>query len=80
MSVETVLVAQVVLTLRSVFLDRDSFMLITTEHNRIYAVTGKNRTITSCFCMISISQLILGLYITIHAATRGGESVIKCHP
>jgi len=79
-TLETVTVAQVVLTLRSVFLDRDGFVLITTEHKRTYAITGKNRMITSCFCVITISQFILGLYITIHMAMRGGESVTKCHP
>ena len=80
MSLETIIVAQVVLTLRSVFSGRDGFMLITTEHNRIYAVTGKNRMITSCFCVITLAQLVIGLYITIHAAKEGGESVTKYHP
>jgi len=49
MTAVTVLLAQVVLTLRSVFFGRDRFMLITTERNRIYAVTKKNRMVTSCF-------------------------------
>ena len=74
---EAVLVAQVVLTLRFVFFGRDGFILITTEWNRIYAVTNKNRMITSCFCVISISQFILGLYITSYAAMRGGKPLTK---
>ena len=80
MAVESTLVAQVVLTLRSVFFGRDGFMLITAERNRIYAITRKNRIITSCFGVITISQFILGLYIIAYAATRGCEFVTKCHP
>ena len=55
-------------------------MLITTERNRIYAITSKNRMIASCFCVITVSQAILGLYLTVYAATRGGEPATKCHP
>jgi len=51
-TVETTLLAQVVLTLR------------------IYAVTSKNRIITSFLCVITISQLILGLHLTYSAATH----------
>ena len=76
-SVETALVSQVVLTLRSVFFvfNRDGFMLITAERNRIYAITRKNRIITSLFCVITISQFILGLYLTVYVAMRGGAFV-----
>jgi len=37
---------------------------------RIYAVTSKNRIITSFLCVITISQLILGLYLTYYSATH----------
>ena len=75
MTVETALLAQIVLTLRSVFFSRGGFVLITAEQNRIYAITSKNRIITSCFGVIMISQFILGLYLTGYAAARGCESV-----
>ena len=80
MAVETALVAQVVLTLRSVLLGRDGLMLITAQRNRIYAITSKNRIITSCFGAITISQFILGLYLIAYAAIRGCEFVTKYHP
>ena len=51
-------------------------MLIVAEWNRIYAVTGKNRTITACLGMITISQFTLGLYSTIFSA-MGGESLTR---
>ena len=72
--------AQVVLTLRSVFSRRDGFMLITAERNRIYAVTNKNRKITSCFGVVMVSQLTVGIYLTAYTAKTGGESVTKHHP
>jgi len=71
--VETTLFAQVVLTLRCVFFGRDELVLITTEWNRIYAITNKNPVITSCFSVIMVSQFILGLYLIVFAAMRGGE-------
>ena len=80
MAVETALVAQVVLTLRSVLFGIGVSMLITTERNRIYAITRKNRIITSCFGVITISQFILGLYLIAYAAIRGCEFVTKCRP
>ena len=52
-------------------------MLITAE-NRIYAITKKNRTIASCFSVITISQFIFGLYLVAYSAVRGGESVTIC--
>ena len=79
MTAVTMLLAQMVLTLRSVLFVRDRFVLITTERNRIYAVTKKNRVVTSCFGVITISEFVLGLYVSAHAATRGGESVTGCH-
>ena len=75
MTMETMFLAQVVLTLRSVFLDRDGFVLITAERNRIYAITSKNRIITSCLGVITISQFVLGLYLIAYTATIGGEFV-----
>ena len=79
MILETVVLAQVVLTLRFVFCGEDGFMLIIAELNRIYAITSNNRVIASCLCVITISLFILGLYIVAYAAMRGGESVIKCY-
>ena len=73
------MLAQVVLTLGFVFFYRDDFVLITAERNRVYAVTRKNRIIASCLGATTISQFILGLYLTAYAATRERESVIKCH-
>jgi len=35
--------------------------------------------ITSCFCAITISQFIPGLYLIVYAATRAGEFVTKRH-
>ena len=72
------LLAQAVLTLRSVFLGGGGFALITVEWDRIYAVTRKNRIIASCLSAISISQLILGLYMTVDTVRRGCESVTNC--
>ena len=69
--------AQAVLTLRSVFLGSDCFVLIAVESNRIYAVTRKNRIIASCFGVIAMSQVVLGLYMTAFAAKAGCKSVIK---
>ena len=76
----TVSLAQVVIMLRFVFFGMGGFMLITTEWNRIYAVTKKNRMIASCFFVITISQFALGLYQVAYTATRGGESVTGCCP
>ena len=80
MNLETALVAQVVLTLRSVLFGMDVSMLITAERNRIYAITRKNRIITSLFCVITISQFILGLYLAVYVVMRGGGFVTMCHP
>ena len=80
MAVEATLLAQAVLTLRSVFFYRDSFVLIMAERNRVYAVTGKNRIIASCLGAITISQFILGIYLYAYVAMRGGELVTKCCP
>jgi len=55
----------------------DSFVLIAVERDRIYAVTSKSWIIASCFGIITISQFILGLYVT---AYGGCESVIKRPP
>jgi hypothetical protein len=74
------LLAQVVLTLRSVFIGSNCSVLITTERNRIYAVTRKNRIILSCFSVITISQFALGLYGVAYAATRKCGSVTWCRP
>jgi hypothetical protein len=67
--------AQVVLMLRSVFLDRNCSVLTMTKRNRIYAVTRKNRMIVSCLGVITISQFILGLYVAAYAAARKCVSV-----
>jgi len=51
--------------------------------NRIYAITSKNRVITSFFGLITISQFSLGLYVVVDAAGRGCESATECaqiHP
>jgi len=40
---------------------------------RVYAITSKNRVITSCLCVVTVSQFILGLYLTTYAATRGAN-------
>ena len=69
------LLAQIVLTLRSVFPGSDSFMLIKIERDSIYAVTRMNGIIASCFGVITVSQFILGLYMTANAAKGGCESV-----
>ena len=52
-------------------------MLNTTGRNRIYAITRKNRIVTSFFCVLTMSQFIFGLYITGYAAKGGGESMTK---
>jgi len=72
--------AQVVITMKSVSLGRCCSVLIMAEWNRIYAVTRKNRIIASCFGVITISQLILGLYVVVvDTAWEGyGESVTSC--
>jgi len=80
MTTVTVSLTQVVITLRFVFFGMGGFVLITTEWNRIYAVTKKNRMIASCFFVITISQFALGLYQVAYTATRGGESVTGCRP
>ena len=80
MAVEATLLAQIVLTLRSDFFGSDGFMLIAAEQDRIYAVTRKSRMIASCFSVITISQFILGLYLSSYAAARGGEPVTKSCP
>jgi len=54
-------------------------MLTVVERDRIYAITSKNRIITSFFCLIMISQFIGGLYLTVYVAVSGGGSVTKCH-
>jgi len=74
------LLAQIVLTLRSVFLGSDSFVLITVERDRIYAVTRMNGIIASCFGVITISQFVLGLYTVAYAAKGGRESAINRSP
>ena len=66
---------QVVLTLRSVFLGSNGLVLITAERNRIYAITHKSWMTTSCFGVITISQFILGLYLTADTAERRCKSV-----
>jgi len=43
---------------------------------RVYAITSKNRVITSCLCVVTVSQFILGLYLTTYAATRGAQPII----
>jgi len=43
---------------------------------RVYAVTSKNRIITSFLCAITISELILGLHITRYAATHAPVPLI----
>ena len=53
-------------------------MLIVAGRNRIYAVTRKDRIITSCFGVIAVSQFILGLYTIIYAALQGGECMTRC--
>jgi len=68
--------AQVVLTLRFVFRS-NGLVLIVAEWNRIYAVTNKNRIITSCLSILTISQFSLGLYVTVSAAKAGREFVIR---
>jgi len=72
------LLAQTVLTLRSVF--GNSFMLIAAERNRVYAVTRENQIIASCFGVITILQFCLGLYKTAYEAKAGCESVIERSP
>jgi len=67
--------AQAVLTLRSVFLGGDGFVLTMAEWNRIYAITHKSWITTSCFGVITISQFILGLYLTVDTAERRCKSV-----
>ena len=71
------LLAQVVLTLRFVFFCGNGLVLIVAKLSRIYAVTNKSRIITSCFCIITISQFSLGLHATVYAAKAGRESVIR---
>ena len=71
--------AQVVLTLRFVFRS-NGLVLIVAEWNRIYAVTNKNRIITSCLSILTISQFSLGLYVTVSAAKAGREFVIRLPP
>ena len=75
--VGSTLLAQVVLTLRFVPLTRDGLVLILIERDRIYAVTYKDRTITSCFCVITVSQFVFGLYWTVFTAGEGGETLAK---
>jgi hypothetical protein len=72
------LLAQVVLTLRSIFFRSGSSGLIATEWNRIYAVTSKNRVIVSCFGAMTISQFAFGLYAIVYAAVSGCESATMC--
>ncbi|KAF9645533.1 hypothetical protein BDM02DRAFT_3262853 [Thelephora ganbajun] len=43
---------------------------------RIYAITGKNRTITTCFGVITTSQFVFGLYLTGYAATEGTQQIL----
>ena len=66
--------AQVVLILRSVFLGSNGLVLITVEWNRIYAITHKSWITTPCFGVITISQLILGLYLIVDTAERSCKS------
>jgi len=80
MTVVLTLIAQVVLTLRSILFGSEGLVLITVERNRIYAVTGKNRIITLCFGVMTMSQFSLGLYMTIDAANSGCRFMTKCAP
>jgi len=43
---------------------------------RIYAVTSKNRVISLCFCVITISQFVFGLYWTIFTAVEGAQQAL----
>ena len=74
------LLAQVVLTSRSVSFGEDGSVLTAVEWNRIYSVTSRNRVIASCFGIIIISQFILGLTMTAEAAKGGCKSVIQRPP
>ena len=74
------LLAQVVLTSRSVSFGKDGSVLTAVEWNRIYSVTSRNRIIASCFGIIIISQFILGLTMTAEAAKGGCTSVIQRPP
>ena len=57
----------------------DGILPIAVKYNRIYAVTRKNRIITSCLSAIAISQFIFGLYWTAYGASEGGESPTRCY-
>ena len=79
-STGSTLLSQVVLTLRfAISLALNDSALIAAERNRIYAVTGKNRRITACLGVVTISQFALGLYSTIFSA-MGGESLNRRCP
>ena len=60
--------------MRSDFFNGDGIVLIFAERNRVYALTSKNRIITSCFCLITIAQFALGLRAVVYAAKAGCES------
>lgn len=60
-------------------LTRNRFVLTVANYkqNRIYAVTGKNRKITTCFGVIMISQFTLSLWDTVTTSMEGGKSLIE---
>ena len=80
MTAATVSLAQAALTLGSTLFVRDHFMSITTERGRIHAVAKKDRKVTSCFGVMTLSWFVLSLYMSAYVAMRGCEPVTKCHP
>jgi len=48
-------------------------VLAVIESNRIYAISKKNRLITTCFGLITLTQFILGMHLTAASALEGGE-------
>ena len=53
------------------------FVLTVVDQNRLYAITKKNRMITACFGVITLSQFALGTYLTAATAMEGGEPQTK---
>lgn len=43
--------------------------------HRIYAVTMKNVPIVVCFAVITVSQFVLGVWMLVLAALRGGKGL-----
>ena len=78
MTVILTLIAQVILALRFALFCNDNLVLIVGKWNRIYAITGKNRIVTSCLGVMTISQFSLGLYMAAYAAKRGCEFTTNC--